>query len=778
MPFNPLRKTASATAATATLLLATTVLTPLVPTDIEQPGTQPLELPHQLADVTNCDNCHGGFDAQVEPAHTWRGSPMAHAGRDPLFWGALALTEQVYNGAGDLCLRCHAPRGWIEGRSTPSDGTALLASDDEGVECALCHRMVKPDGSEHPGVQFAPYLAHDGNVPPEGWYGSGMYVLYPDRMRLGPYSDGGAARHPWLQSRFHRESEMCATCHDVSNPLVGDLAPNNGAELPLPPGTFSGVPNTPVTGKAAFNHAPFAYGAVERTSSEHAASAFATRPVSDYPNLPEELKEGIVAEVYDAALLAGRGGDYADGTTRTFSCQTCHMTPAVGRGSDRSGAPVRRDLPRHDQTGGNDWLATAVQWLDARGRLHLGGGLTAGERSALDDGADRARAMLESAATLSVVGDRLRVVNLTGHKLLTGFPEGRRMWLRVRWHDRNGNLLRVDGDYGNLQVTHRGQALQVASLRDLHDPRLHVYEAKPGITKEWAAKLLTVGMPAGLVLEYDRLTGQPGHTLGQLAAQPAGTAWPTFHFALNNTFVRDSRIPPWGYDHDEALRRNARPAPPDQFGDPGPGGTYDHWDDVLLDPPVGAVTAEIELLHQTTSWEYVQFLDLANDASVPALATVGTDLLDAWLGTGMAAPHEMAETLWCVERGTREDLVLHTEVADQGEPDLCRKEADPGDRLALEVLSPDGTFDGAIAALLLQVFVPANRPIETFPGLWIDRVDAQIAVPALPATGLNIAFQVPQGVHGIVLRAQGAVLAPAARNGLFATSDAHDIEVR
>jgi hypothetical protein len=62
----------------------------------------------------------------------------------------------------------------------------------------------------------------------------------------------------------------------------------------------------------------------------------------------------------------------------------------------------------------------------------------------------------------------------------------------------------------------------------------------------------------------------------------------------------------------------------------------------VLDPPVGATTGEISLLYQPTSWEYIQFLDLANDRSVAFLADEGVNMLEAWIATGMAAPHTMA----------------------------------------------------------------------------------------------------------------------------------------
>jgi len=65
-----------------------------------------------------------------------------------------------------------------------------------------------------------------------------------------------------------------------------------------------------------------------------------------------------------------------------------------------------------------------------------------------------------------------------------------------------------------------------------------------------------------------------------------------------------------------------------------------------LNPPAGAARADIKLLYQPTSWEYVQFLYLANTGQNAFLAQEGTNLLNAWLNTGMAEPHVMAATAW------------------------------------------------------------------------------------------------------------------------------------
>jgi hypothetical protein len=56
----------------------------VVPTEIQQPGTQPGEVGN-LETPGKCDNCHGNSSKGVELAHEWRGSMMAHASRDPIF---------------------------------------------------------------------------------------------------------------------------------------------------------------------------------------------------------------------------------------------------------------------------------------------------------------------------------------------------------------------------------------------------------------------------------------------------------------------------------------------------------------------------------------------------------------------------------------------------------------------------------------------------------------------------------------------------------------------
>jgi hypothetical protein len=623
----------------------------IVPNEIQQPGTQPQEI-NSLESPDKCDNCH---TPSIE--EHWRGSMMANAGRDPIFWATLAIAEQDFDGAGDLCIRCHSTGGWLAGRSTPTDGSGLNAGDGDGVECDFCHKMTNPDDSEHLGEQFPPFTANDfadpgsdpGNVI--AYFGSGMASMWGSSDKLGPYSDA-EARHQWMPSQFHRSVDFCGTCHDVSNSAVGDLAHNNGTQPTADPVTASGILGGPVEDKAAFNNVPYKYGIVERTFSEYKSGLLSQTLVSDYNTLPIELKAGAIADAYQNALLAGTGGNYEDGTPRYFSCQTCHMRPVIGIGCDKNGVPIRKDLPLHDMTGGNYWMPVAIQYLDNLGKLRLGGGLTSVQSAALVDGAVRARLQLNMASSLDVNENTLTVTNLTGHKLITGYPEGRRMWLNITWYDSNNAMIREDGEYGPIGISIANPAggpdVQIESIIDLHDPNTKIYEAHYGMTQEWAAQLMQVnGIYYGpIILDYDRDTGDPGLTIAQLALAAPGTQHETFHFVLNNTVIKDNRIPPYGMNYEEARKRNALPVPASQYGNPHPLGSYNHWDEVTLNPPPGAETASIEMLYQPTSWEYIQFLYLANNKQNAFLANEGDYMLEAWLNTGMAAPYVMASAIW------------------------------------------------------------------------------------------------------------------------------------
>ena len=668
-----------------------------VPNEIQMPGTQPKEV-NNFDTPDRCDNCHGGFDEVTypqEPAFGWRGSAMGNAGRDPIFWATLAVAEQDFDGAGDLCIRCHSAAGWIAGRSTPTDGSGLNQNDADGVDCDTCHKSTNPDQSEHIGVYYPPFEPFDyfGNGEYEGYYGSGMLQVWGGAEKLGPYTaDDAQAKHQRMQSKFHRNEDFCGTCHDVSNPAVGDLATNNGTQPGAPAVTSSGGNlGGPVDEKAAFNNPPYVYGIVERTFSEYKSSGFSKMPISGFTGLPADLQVAGGA-IQLAANAAGTSND--DGTPRYFTCQGCHMRATTGVGANKRGTPVRTDLPMHDLTGGNHWVYPLVKYQDQNGILRLGSGLTATQSAAMDAGVTRAEDSLRSAVALEVNGNTVTLTNLTGHKLISGYPEGRRMWLNIKWRDANGEYMPQYevGKYGDLPASFTYTApdgtprtFTPRSIVDLENTE--VYEAHYAVTSDWAATIESLH-GSDFPLSFDRMTGDVDCTAGLFLSD--GCTGPaeyheTFHFALNNYVAKDNRIPPYGMSYDIAKSRNALPVPDTQFGDPGPGGTYDYHDEIILSPPAGAESADITLYYQGTSWEYVLFLWQANNGGNAFLGQEGVNMLDAWVNTGMVEPFAMANATW----GTP-PTCTPTDISES----ICNGVDDDCDSLTDEDYAPTSTICG------------------------------------------------------------------------------------
>ncbi|MAY74513.1 MAG: hypothetical protein CMJ31_07390 [Phycisphaerae bacterium] len=508
--------------------------------DFFAPGTQP-----EMTDFVpvfgpdECSACHGGFDAAHAPYDSWVASPMGQASRDPAFWACLAVANQDVDFAGDFCLRCHTPAGWLAGNSTPTDGSQLAGTDFTGVNCNFCHRMVDP--LNHPGAPEADteVLARLTDIPAD--HHSGQYVIDHRDRRRGPYDLGFFFIHDWEQAPFQRSSEMCATCHDVSNPVF-DAQPD---------GTYTlGTLDAPHATHNKFDQFP-----IERTYSEWLVSDFGDGPID-------------------------MGGRFGGTNPLVSSCQDCHMPEDPGQGC--SFGEFREDLGTHQFAGGNTWLLNAVreQFPDSET------GLTDDNVAA---SIARTELMLQSASDLelSQMGSDLnvRVINQSGHKLPTGYPEGRRMWVNVQFFDGADQLIDERGAYDFVTA-------------DLTTGDTKVYEGKLGITAE--VSMLT-GLPAG----------------------------ESFHFALNSVWVKDNRIPPVGATMAELESVQAAPV----------GASYadnQNWDDTLYDIPAGATSAEVRVYYQSVSKEYVEFLRDENTTN-----TAGDDFYAVWQATGMSTPVEM-----------------------------------------------------------------------------------------------------------------------------------------
>jgi len=519
----------------------TTGTAPTTLRDMDMSGTQPFEGAILSDPDLVCATCHGNYNPDVEPWFVWRGSMMAQAARDPFFFACMAVAEQDAPSVGDLCIRCHSPGGWQEGRSVDTSGDLLNAKDRHSVHCDFCHRAV--DFNYVVGVspfQDVDVLADIVPLPLQ--YANGQFITDPSPLMRGPYADA-TANHNFAESPFHREADMCGTCHDVSSPVFIQTGPHDYA-----PNIFDlEHPDMDLR-----NMMP-----IERTYSEWTVSEYA--------------ETGVYAPQF--------AGDKPDGIVST--CQDCHMRDVTGKGA-ASDAPTRDDLPLHDMMGGNTFVPEMIStfYPDEVDEVQLQAAVA------------RADAMLKMAATLEVFpedfGITVRVTNETGHKLPSGYPEGRRAWINIKAYDSTATLVYESAHYD----------FDTADLT--HDEDAKIYEIHPGLSPGLAAAL--------------------GLTPGK-----------SFHFVLNDTIYSDNRIPPRGCTNAELLAIQS-PTVDYSYAD----GQY--WDDTEYYLPSTAKSVDATLYYQTTSKEYVEFLRDENHTN-----QAGQNLYDAWFAQGKSAPVVMAQ---------------------------------------------------------------------------------------------------------------------------------------
>ncbi len=527
-----------------------------------QPGQQ-FQMPGSSTDFRlsapgDCQACHEGFsspDTSFMPLATWSGSMMSNSARDPLFWAALDVANNDAPGSGEFCLRCHAPDAWLSGRIHKvgngaatvegSDGclmqgeldkpySGLLAGQNDfaGVHCEVCHRIMPSSAAGETAPLENANLWIDDQACPQG--GSNI------ACRRGPYKQLNGEFHGWAYSPLHERSEICGSCHNVTSPthnLINEIGVDTGLRFPI-----------------------------ERT-----------------------FEEWKLSELADILFLDSIEDDTSNQDTAT-TCQNCHM-PDSNDPSARacvlaaSGSRVD-DLPVHSFLGPNSFVLGILSG-------EYSGVSQLNNQSALNENIMLSEAFITTAASLEVtaspppasipgtINASVKVTNLSGHKLPTGYSEGRRMWLQLEVMDANNNLVFSSGDYDPT----------TAELTI--DPQIRIYETLQGIWDNSSNSCVT--------------EDSKGNAL--------------FHFVLNNCIAKDNRIPPLGFRGGNS--QEVKPVAanyPETF--PGSGKLV-NFDSVNYAIPVTAATVfpiaiNATLLYQTSSKDYIEFLvKEANDNAFP-----------------------------------------------------------------------------------------------------------------------------------------------------------------
>ena len=542
----------------------------LGPEALYEPGTQPetdINLFKPILSATDCSYCHAEFNDATAPYDSWITSMMGQSARDPIWHAALSIANQDATHGGETCIRCHAPRAWLSGKSSDGLIDDFEAPDYEGINCHFCHRAVNPEYGEGSATGYPPSSGstNSGPLDPDKpildaleaqghathYIGNTTLVIDPADARRGPYSDvpeqyynvhqtDGYGNFVWLvESPYHRMSSFCGECHDVSNPLY--LYDESTGKH-----TLTSLNEEHPT------HNPADMFPEQRTYSEWLVSDFASGGVY--------FEDGRFGGAHPTGIME--------------SCTDCHMPKQVGAGCvflEYDPENYRQDIGQHSFAGANTWVVGAI-----REQMGEDAGLIGLTEDRVAAAKLRTLEMLGNASDMELTIDEagqlnVRIINLSGHKLPTGYPEGRRMWLNVRFFDEADEELKPE---------ERG-AFEAGYLLNPGDSK--VYEMRAGIDAEVAAAT--------------NLEEGPG-----------------FHLALNNVTYFDNRIPPMGATRQELADVRAENVPYDTYED------NQYWDDTPYAIPSDASSAIVTLYYQTTTGEYIDFLAENSEDGTGALA--------------------------------------------------------------------------------------------------------------------------------------------------------------
>lgn len=433
--------------------------------------------------------------------------------------------EELLPVAADICLRCHFPVGWLEGHSEP----ATTAS---------------------------PHLT--------GQFWGANFLEEPAISAVSPID-------VTLESEAEAEGIQCDFCHRMyDNEKRASLF--DASEMPKGNGSFF-LHLTDIFGpgdiqaertKPLDADKPFQQSAEFCGTCHDVTNPLISTATSIGGSVPDMLHpiERTYTEWYHSGFNNGDPGD---------SCQGCHTPMKFPGAQTWLLHPGMKEL----------WGDVDQKWID-RGYLTPPNRNTETGRGKL-----RNQNFMQSAADLTVTpstavvnpGDTftldVRVTNLTGHKLPTGFAEGREMWIYVKVEDNLGGIVYEDG-----AIAPTGKLTRTGDTK--------VYE-RVGYALGYADSVVDSTKPA------DR----------------------KFRFVLENTVAQDNRIPPAGFDK-AAYQADGAFIVPEALYDAG-----ENWDDttytitVPADAPLGDLTYTVELRYRTFGQEYMRFLkDHGNEPTI------------------------------------------------------------------------------------------------------------------------------------------------------------------
>lgn len=485
-----------------------------------------------------CAECHANVDEAeamrdaagraVGPWDLWGASTMANSARNPYWWAAVAAEAAAQPGlAGDIeatCMTCHASALVGEERLSGDPG-ALRLDDLVGIDDRA--RL----GLDGVTCTVCHQIEDEGLGEPETF--SGAFPVVGDHTIYGPHADpmgsmmSSHSGYNPVKSAHILDSGLCATCHTLETAAFAE----------------DGTP----TGEHHLEQSPYLEWRNSDLARADVSCADCHVPVTDL----------------DGAAISTRIAHSPEGHD-------------IGALDDRS------PYGRHVFVGGNTFTLGLLR--DNAGVL----GVPAPEE-AFDALLDETRSFLGGAASLgfgepAIVADELllpvTILNLSGHKLPTGYPS-RRAWLHVVARDEEGTRVFESGAW---------------------DPEGRLLDAEGEVREEERA-----GGPAWA--HVDELRAGDVLVYGVAMRDEAGEQ--TFRLLSASGYLLDNRLLPAGWDPAQADLDHTAPVGVEGDASFVPGG-----DTVRLRLPPEAVAVQVELLYLSPSPRHLAELATVDDPTV------------------------------------------------------------------------------------------------------------------------------------------------------------------
>jgi Cytochrome c554 and c-prime len=458
------------------------------------------------------------------------------------------------------------------------------------------------------------------DVPGVGYYCLRCHV--PNSIITGTAYDptGGSL------DNYDRDGVNCHFCHTMIDPVgaragsaqdlvdtrtlealaqrpkhYGDamfvLAPGGQRRGPLPPESIS-VPAHEVSFSPFFKRSELCGtchdvgnpALVRQSDGSYALGALDAASADPDPERQFPLERTYTEWKLSAFANGGvdMNGKFGGDKTLIETCQDCHMPSTSGAVCNF--APSRPEIRKHEFAGSASWVLEiiALQYADD----------PAIDLTALARGKELADAMLKRTVELELKQREsslaVRVINDSGHKFPTGHIEGRRGWVHVVFEAADGTRLAEYGGYDRKTA-------------QLDERSTTVFEMHVGLSEAQAGRF---GLPAGV----------------------------TTHMSLADIIVKDTRIPPRGFDRERYALAGAPVVAADyQDGE--------HWADLEFAIPTGASAAKVTVYYQIVTAHYIEALKHGNETN-----HWGDTLYDLWERTDKARPTPIASKTLALAR--------------------------------------------------------------------------------------------------------------------------------